>query len=421
MDVQRLEEVWAARTGARGARLVAASHVPAALSLLGIVRPGDCLVAFADDFAEAFAHGFDGCDVELVGDPCAEAFAAASEGFDASFEVEGPHLWWFVNSIGGFGLRVPDLRALGRAAREAHALLVVDNTVASAFGCDPLRLGAALSLEALDRVLHSDFLSHNDNVFRDLTIDRALELNDDIEIQPNVYYFSYAGDKTRQSALTGERTSAADMTPLFVPFANQMCSYYNQTTAGGFQIDKSWAPNDGLVNTVSALYPTNSAGKCLTKSGQTGYIQRDGYSNVSYQPGVWNVMPVRHYDHGNFIAGMPVPDLASQSVTALRQFYLSWYDKDLAGTLTSITLVMLSAITTVPGWYQKLAAKAGAGTLVPITGFANSVVSPAVEFKAEGWITGVGAKIFTIAGPVLAFGTLASWVWGLVYWAMNKF
>ena len=80
---------------------------------------------------------------------------------------------------------------------------------------------------------------------------------------------------------------------------------------------------------------------------------------------------------------------------ALRQFYLSWYDK--------------------------LAAKAGAGTLVPITGFANSVVSPAVEFKAEGWITGVGAKIFTIAGPVLAFGTLASWVWGLVYWAMNKF
>ena len=82
---------------------------------------------------------------------------------------------------------------------------------------------------------------------------------------------------------------------------------------------------------------------------------------------------------------------------------------------------MLSAITTVPGWYQKLSAKAGAGTLVPITGFANSVVSPAVEFKAEGWITGVGAKIFTIAGPVLAFGTLASWVWGLVYWAMNKF
>ena len=105
----------------------------------------------------------------------------------------------------------------------------------------------------------------------------------------------------------------------------------------------------------------------------------------------------------------------------LRQFYLIWYDQQLAGTLTSITLVFFSAAVTVPGWYQKLAAKAGAGTLVPITGFANSVVSPAVEFKAEGWVTGIGAKIFTIAGPVLAFGTFASWVWGLIYWAMGIF
>lgn len=140
------------RTGAREAQLLAAPHVPAGLSQLLIVRPCDRLVAFADDFVDAFASGFDCCDVVLVGSPSAEAFAAASEGFDASFDAEGPHLWWFVNSIGGFGLRVPDLRALGRAAREAHALLVVDNTVASAFGCDPLRLGAVLSLEALDRV-----------------------------------------------------------------------------------------------------------------------------------------------------------------------------------------------------------------------------------------------------------------------------
>lgn len=152
MDVQQLEEDWAARAGAREARLVAASHVPAALSMLGIVQPGDRLVVFADDFADAFACGFDGCDVALVGESAAAAFAAASEGFDASFDAEGPHLWWFVNSIGGFGLRVPDLRALGRAARELHALLVVDNTVSGVFGCDPLRLGAALSLEALDRV-----------------------------------------------------------------------------------------------------------------------------------------------------------------------------------------------------------------------------------------------------------------------------
>ncbi|CUN38917.1 PLP-dependent transferase [Collinsella aerofaciens] len=156
MDVQQLEEAWALRAGAREARLLAASHVPAALSQLGIVCPGDRLVAFADDFADAFARGFDGCDVALVGSTSAEAFAAASEGFDALFDAEGPHLWWFVNSIGGLGLRVPDLRALGRAAREAHALFVVDNTVASAFGCDSLRLGAALSLEALDRVCAGD-------------------------------------------------------------------------------------------------------------------------------------------------------------------------------------------------------------------------------------------------------------------------
>lgn len=152
VDVQQLEEAWALRSSAREARLVAAPHVPAALSLLGIVRPGDRLVAFADDFTEAFASGFDACDVAMVDEPSAAAFAAASEGFAGSFDAEGPHLWWFVNSIGGFGLRVPGLRALGRTARDARALLVVDNTVASIFGCDPLRLGAVLSLEALDRV-----------------------------------------------------------------------------------------------------------------------------------------------------------------------------------------------------------------------------------------------------------------------------
>ena len=237
-------------------------------------------------------------------------------------------------------------------------------------------------LETLQRVFSTDFMSHNDNAFLDLTIDRSLEINDGIGIEPNVYYFSYAGDKTRQSALTGERTSAADMTPLFVPFANQMCSYYNQTTAGGFQIDKSWAPNDGLVNTVSALYPTNSAGKCLTKSGQTGYIQRDGYSNVSYQPGVWNVMPVRHYDHGNFIAGMPVPNLSSQSTTALRQFYLS-----LMGNLSHVT----SAPTT-PGQPAGL----------PFTDVAESRWSyPYIrEMYEAGVIDGMTPTTFEPAGNV---------------------
>ena len=93
MDVQQLEEAWALRSSAREAGLVAAPHVPAALSLLGIVRPGDRLVAFADDFADAFAHGFEGCDVVLVDPPSVAAFTAASEDFDASFDAEGPHLW----------------------------------------------------------------------------------------------------------------------------------------------------------------------------------------------------------------------------------------------------------------------------------------------------------------------------------------
>ena len=104
----------------------------------------------------------------------------------------------------------------------------------------------------------------------------------------------------------------------------------------------------------------------------------------------------------------------------LRQSWLLLYDKELAGALTSISLILLSALVTLPGWYQKLGAKAGAGTLVPITGFANSVVSAAIEFKAEGWVTGVGSRIFIIAGPVIAYGTLASWVWGIVYWIMGK-
>lgn len=90
-----------------------------------------------------------------------------------------------------------------------------------------------------------------------------------------------------------------------------------------------------------------------------------------------------------------------------------------AATLTSATLIALSALTTALGWYQKLAAKAGAGTLVPITGFANAVVSPAIEFRSEGLVTGVGAKMFIIAGPVIVYGMLASVVWGAAYYFLR--
>ena len=88
-------------------------------------------------------------------------------------------------------------------------------------------------------------------------------------------------------------------------------------------------------------------------------------------------------------------------------------DKTDAGTATSITLVFLSAIATGLGLYTRLARFAGAGTLVPITGFANAVVSPAVDFKSEGLITGTAVKMFTIAGPVIAYGTAASVLYGV--------
>ena len=90
--------------------------------------------------------------------------------------------------------------------------------------------------------------------------------------------------------------------------------------------------------------------------------------------------------------------------------------KEDAGTLTSVTLIFLSALLTGLGIFDCIAKHAGAGTLVPITGFANSVVSPAIDTKSEGLVLGVGAKIFTVAGPVLLYGTFAGAVYGVIYW-----
>ena len=92
-----------------------------------------------------------------------------------------------------------------------------------------------------------------------------------------------------------------------------------------------------------------------------------------------------------------------------------------ARTLTSCSLILLSAILTVAQVFDNIAKHAGAGTLVPITGFANAVVSPAIEFKTEGFVLGVGAKMFTIAGPVVVYGTVASVVYGIIYWITTLF
>ena len=92
-----------------------------------------------------------------------------------------------------------------------------------------------------------------------------------------------------------------------------------------------------------------------------------------------------------------------------------------AGTAMSMTLVALSALFTGLSLYDDLAKHAGAGTLVPITGFANAVSAPAVEFKTEGFVLGVGAKMFTIAGPVIVYGVSASVIYGLIYWLTTLF
>ena len=91
-------------------------------------------------------------------------------------------------------------------------------------------------------------------------------------------------------------------------------------------------------------------------------------------------------------------------------------EKQDAGTAASMTLVALSALLTGLSVYDDIAKHAGAGTLVPITGFANAIAAPAVEFKTEGFVLGVGAKMFTIAGPVIVYGLAARVVYGFIFW-----
>ena len=96
-------------------------------------------------------------------------------------------------------------------------------------------------------------------------------------------------------------------------------------------------------------------------------------------------------------------------------------EKQDASTAASMSLVSLSALLTGLSLYDNIAKFAGAGTLVPITGFANAIASPAIEFKTEGFILGVGAKMFTIAGPVIVYGVSASVIYGLIYWITTLF
>ena len=108
-------------------------------------------------------------------------------------------------------------------------------------------------------------------------------------------------------------------------------------------------------------------------------------------------------------------------ICTLGQLFVDFFkvmgvDEKTSGSLSGICLIFLAAILTGIGVFDKIAKVGGAGTLVPITGFANSVVAPAIDNKAEGLVLGLGAKIFIIAGPVILYGTLASVIYGFIYW-----
>lgn len=108
------------------------------------------------------------------------------------------------------------------------------------------------------------------------------------------------------------------------------------------------------------------------------------------------------------------------AICAIGQFFLNIYkalglDKETASTLVTVTMIFIGALLTGLNIYPKIAKHGGAGTLVPVTGFSNAVSAPALEAKTEGYVLGVGAKIFTIAGPVILFGTLSSVICGIIY------
>ena len=119
---------------------------------------------------------------------------------------------------------------------------------------------------------------------------------------------------------------------------------------------------------------------------------------------------------GAFVSGGAICALGQVILNVCKNMGL---DKEISGSWTSLILVLLSVILTGFNIYPKLAKWGGAGTLVPITGFANSVASSAIEFQAEGQVFGIGCKIFTIAGPVILYGLLSSWILGILYYILK--
>ncbi len=195
-------------------------------------------------------------------------------------------------------------------------------------------------LQYLKRVLgDEEFMSHNDNAIYDLTIDNALVINDGIEIQDDVYYFSVCGDDTHYSKITRSELPDSNMFIFLKPFAQMMGSYYNKTTAGGVYISKEWLPNDGMVNVISGLYPFDSNLQCLKQDGSIGYTYYDGKSAKNFEAGIWNVLPTQNYDHLTIVGG-----ILTNTTSNVRTLYLDLID-NVTSTYTTVQSVPAATVS----------------------------------------------------------------------------
>jgi len=159
-----------------------------------------------------------------------------------------------------------------------------------------------------------------------------------------------------------------------------------------------------------------SGQQALKQQGESG---QQASQQKEYEKYVKEVTPTH-----NLFSQMLKAFIVGGVICCIGQFILNYsgnmgLDKQTAGSWCSLILVLLSVVLTGFGIYPKIVKWGGAGALVPITGFANSVAAPAIEYKAEGQVFGIGCKIFTIAGPVILYGLLSSWVLGLVYWILK--
>ena len=146
----------------------------------------------------------------------------------------------------------------------------------------------------------------------------------------------------------------------------------------------------------------------------------------NFSPAEYKLTVSRRATRSPLVKDMALAFLSGGLICSFGESLLLFYsylgaDEKLSGVLVSLTLIFLTALLTGFGIFDKIAEKAGAGTLVPITGFANAVVSPAIDNKAEGFITGLGAKIFIVSGPVILYGTLAGAIYGVLYWLVRLF